>query len=422
LLHRFVPLLKKYLGPLFVRGIGAVAMLAMNVLVARKLPADEAGIFLWSVALLMLASVIVRMGTDNSALKLGAIAYSEGNKGSLYQQQWFSLCLVGAVSFFIVANAVVGLWIFPGFSEDKRWVLTYMLMAVVPFSLLFLQTRFLIAKGKSSLGIFFSTTSPFVVFILLISVFQVADAADAAVAFLVASLVSLVLALALFWPDRQSGFPEKKARQEMLLMSRHFWLAAVFSEMIIWISQILAVIWCGPNELAWLALGQRIASIVSLPLIAVKSVVSPQLANAMNRQDFPGLASGLRESSLIGLVIAAPLFILIVALPEMLITMTVGEDYLPAVNLVLICAVGQLVNVTAGVSGGMLAMTGNERVLRNIIVGSGILCVLLSITLIPLYSEVGAALAFSITMIVQNVVMYLVSRKFIRIGMQRGLS
>ena len=79
-------------------------------------------------------------------------------------------------------------------------------------------------------------------------------------------------------------------------------------------------------------------------------------------------------------------------------------------------------NVTAGVSGGMLAMTGNERVLRNIIVGSGILCVLLSITLIPLYSEVGAALAFSITMIVQNVVMYLVSRKFIRIGMQRGLS
>ena len=205
-------------------------------------------------------------------------------------------------------------------------------------------------------------------------------------------------------------------------MSRHFWLAAVFSEMIIWISQILAVIWCGPNELAWLALGQRVASIVSLPLIAVKSVVSPQLANAMNRQDFPGLASGLRESSLIGLVIAAPLFILIVALPEMLITMTVGEDYLPAVNLVLICAVGQLVNVTAGVSGGMLAMTGNERVLRNIIVGSGILCVLLSITLIPLYSEVGAALAFSITMIVQNVVMYLVSRKFIRIGMQRGLS
>lgn len=397
-------------------------MLAMNILVVRQLPADQAGIFLWSVALLMLASVIVRLGTDNSVLKLGSIAYSEGKKGPLYQQQWFSLSLVGAISVFLALSGVAGIWAFPFFSEDKRWVLTYMLMAVVPFSLLFLQTRFLIATGKSSLGIFFSTSSPFVVFIILIFVFQLADATEAAAAFLVACLASLFLALIMFWPDFQSGFPEKKERQEMLFMSRQFWLAAVFSEIIIWVSQILAVIWCGPNELAWLALGQRLASIVSLPLIAVKSVVSPQLANAMNRQDFPALASGLRESSLIGLVIAAPLFILIVALPEALITLTAGEEYLPAVNLVLICAVGQLINVTAGVSGGMLAMTGNERVLRNIIVGSGILCILLSVTLIPLYAEVGAALAFSITMVVQNVAMYLVSRKFIRMGMQRGLS
>ena len=126
----------------------------------------------------------------------------------------------------------------------------------------------------------------------------------------------------------------------------------------------------------------------------------------------------MRESSLIGLVIAAPLFVFIVAMPDVLIRMTVGEAYLPAVDLVLICAIGQLVNVSAGISGGMLAMTGNEKLLRNIIVCSGILCVLLSIILIPVYAAVGAALAFSITMVIQNVAMYLFSRQFIRTCMK----
>ncbi|KZY37040.1 hypothetical protein A3730_27995 [Alcanivorax sp. HI0044] len=68
----------------------------------------------------------------------------------------------------------------------------------------------------------------------------------------------------------------------------------------------------------------------------------------------------------------------------------------------------------------MLAMTGNEKLLRNIIVGSGILCVLLSIILIPIYAAVGAALAFSITMVIQNVAMYLLSRQFIRTCMKES--
>ncbi|WP_063538421.1 MULTISPECIES: lipopolysaccharide biosynthesis protein [unclassified Alcanivorax] len=420
LLRGFAALLKKYLGPLVIRGLGAVAMLAMNVLVARQLPADQAGIFLWSVAVLMLASVVVRIGTDNSVLKLASIAFSEGKDDQLYRQQWFSLFLVGLVSLFVAINAVAVVWLVPFFSEGKRWVLSYMLAAIVPFSLLFLQTRFLIAARKSSLGIFFSTSAPFIGFILLIFLFPVENAATAAAAFLAVCLVSLSLALGVFPPGNRPGFPAKADRREMLLMSRHFWLAAVFSEMIIWVSQILAVIWCSPDELAWLALGQRIASIVSLPLIAVKSVISPQLASAMSQRDFGGLARGLRESSLIGLVIAAPLFVFIVAMPDVLIRMTVGEAYLPAVDLVLICAIGQLVNVSAGISGGMLAMTGNEKLLRNIIVGSGILCVLLSIILIPIYAAVGAALAFSITMVIQNVAMYLLSRQFIRTCMKES--
>ncbi|WP_197477508.1 hypothetical protein, partial [Alcanivorax sp. HI0044] len=250
---------------------------------------------------------------DNSVLKLASIAFSEGKDDQLYRQQWFSLFLVGLVSLFVAINAVAVVWLVPFFSEGKRWVLSYMLAAIVPFSLLFLQTRFLIAARKSSLGIFFSTSAPFIGFILLIFLFPVENAATAAAAFLAVCLVSLSLALGVFPPGNRPGFPAKADRREMLLMSRHFWLAAVFSEMIIWVSQILAVIWCSPDELAWLALGQRIASIVSLPLIAVKSVISPQLASAMSQRDFGGLARGLRESSLIGLVIAAPLFVFIVA-------------------------------------------------------------------------------------------------------------
>lgn len=389
-------------------------MLLMNIVVARLLPPDQVGIFLWSVAVLMLGSVVVRMGTDNSVLRLAAIAFSEGDLEGVRGQKWYSLLLVGLVSLFVSINAIAVISLWPLFASDKKWALVFMLIAIVPFSLLFLQTRFLIAERRSSLGIFLSTAAPFLCFTALILCYPSGTAATAAVAFLAACVVSLVLALVMSPPGKALVFPARPERKALLLMSRHFWLIAVFSEVIIWISQILAAIWCTPDELAWLAIGQRFAAIVSLPLIAVRSVVLPQFATAMDQENFPALEKGLREGVLMGLFFSAPLFICIVTVPEFLIRVTVGDQYLEAVNLVFIFSVGQLINVSAGVSGGVLAMTGNEKVLRNIVVSSGLLCIFLSVAFIPVYGPVGAAVAFSSTMVVQNVAMFSMSRRFIR--------
>jgi len=68
-----------------------------------------------------------------------------------------------------------------------------------------------------------------------------------------------------------------------------------------------------------------------------------------------------------------------------------------------IVAVGQNINVATGSVGMLWVMTGHEGTMRNIMAASAGVILLLNVIHVPLLRAVGAALAFALVLIVQNV-------------------
>ena len=81
-----------------------------------------------------------------------------------------------------------------------------------------------------------------------------------------------------------------------------------------------------------------------------------------------------------------------------------GKEFTNAKNCLIILCVGQFFNIGTGAVGYLLSMTGHEKVLRNITILSLILSVLLNLVLINLIGILGAAIATSSVIIINNLV------------------
>jgi O-antigen/teichoic acid export membrane protein len=90
-----------------------------------------------------------------------------------------------------------------------------------------------------------------------------------------------------------------------------------------------------------------------------------------------------------------------------------GAEFVTGASVLSILAIGQSVNVITGPAGNVLMMCGHERVVRNVLLASAMICLIANLILIPRMGAVGAAMANSATVTFENLTMVvLVWRKF----------
>ena len=65
--------------------------------------------------------------------------------------------------------------------------------------------------------------------------------------------------------------------------------------------------------------------------------------------------------------------------------------------------VGQLVNVTCGSVGCLLVMTGNEKIMRNIILITAAMNIILNVLLVREYGPIGVAYATAFSTVMWNI-------------------
>jgi O-antigen/teichoic acid export membrane protein len=79
-----------------------------------------------------------------------------------------------------------------------------------------------------------------------------------------------------------------------------------------------------------------------------------------------------------------------------------GDEFKRAYPYLLVFMVGQFINTISGSSGYLLAMSGYEKILKNIVVISGLTSVIATFVLGYLFSAMGAAIAVSFCIILNN--------------------
>lgn len=166
----------------------------------------------------------------------------------------------------------------------------------------------------------------------------------------------------------------------------------------------------------------RIALLTSFFLQVTNTVLSPKIASLYDNNQLKELEEMVQRVTKGLTFIGIMMFLVFFFLGEHILNLW-GNEFTEAYTILLIVAIGQLVNLGTGAVGVIMLMTGHERIQSKISLAYVALNIILNFGLIYLYGIIGAAIATTTTLIISNVIKVIFVKRltginpvFLRIG------
>lgn len=154
----------------------------------------------------------------------------------------------------------------------------------------------------------------------------------------------------------------------------------------------------------------RVATLLSFGLAAVNSVAAPMISELYWQGKMRELQRMLAVAAVALLVFSVPVGLGIIILGRSILSLF-GTEFVNGYAALMILVPGQLVNSLAGSTGFLMTMTGHQKQAAIIIFLGVVLNLLVSVSLIPGYGMMGAAVATSSANIFWNLAMVVYVRR-----------
>lgn len=182
---------------------------------------------------------------------------------------------------------------------------------------------------------------------------------------------------------------------------------------------LLATGWlAGAEDTGIYRVANQSATLINFVLMSTNMAMAPAVAALHARGERGRLQRALTGSARVVLLASLPVALFLVVFAGWFLGFVFGEEFGRGGTALAIMAFGQLVNAVAGPVGLVLNMTGNERFsaygLATAVAVNGVLCYLL----IPQFGVTGSAVAFTVSMVTWNVMLYAMVLK--RTGLHCG--
>jgi O-antigen/teichoic acid export membrane protein len=161
--------------------------------------------------------------------------------------------------------------------------------------------------------------------------------------------------------------------------------------------------WVSLKDAGIYIVAKKTALIVTFLLLVVNNVITPKLATQIAQNDKVGLQNTLKGSFGL-LMVYGTLTTLICFIFAKEILVFFGINSIEGVLILRILLIGQFINIITGPVGNILNTSGNEVVLRNIIVVSSIVFLLMYPIFAPQFGIVGIATITSLRVILFNLI------------------
>jgi O-antigen/teichoic acid export membrane protein len=404
-----------------IKVVGAALTFVFNVVLARLLGAEGAGIYFLALTLTTIAATIGRFGLENTLLRFVS--------AHAVKQEWNAVKGVFNKSMIFALRVSSGLTILlyllaPWLAEqafhkpDLTTPLRLMSLAIVPFTIYWLVAEAL--KGLKQIRnsqLLQGTAMPALSCLGLLAVGSRFGINGAVTVFVVACFLVLGWG-GWLWrkadPHLPSALPVFPNRQIYDSCIPLLWVQLVYLALN-WASLVFLGIWGTRAEVGVFGAALRTAMLTSFILVSVNSIAAPKFSALYAQGDLAGVASVARQTTWMMTICAAPILLLFVLAPQSVMAIF-GENFSAGGSLLAIMAIGQFVNVVTGSVAYLLIMSGHEKLMRNNTLVVGVLTVVLNLVLIPRFGSTGAALATAISISLQNLGMYYLVRKKLRIN------
>ncbi len=386
---------------------GAGLAFGFHITLARLLGASGAGLYFLALTIITLVSVVGRLGTDNSVTRYVAANASEQAWGAVKGVVRHATRLTLATSILlslilaILAEPIANLL----FSEPElAQPLRYMALAVVPLAwMTILASALQGLRNVADSMMIQSVLVPFSSFALVFLLIPVFGVSGAVMAYVLGVTVALLYGI-LRWRKSTAlhRFTSPVFEVRDLMKSSYPLLGAMLIQQLTMALPVLLLgVWASSSEVGLFSAANRAAMLVGLVLIAANSIIAPKMATLYRQGDMEGLGRVTRHSALLLTMMALPVILIFLLAPHWVMSLF-GAEFTGAWLMLVIMALGQLVNVMTGSVGFLLMMTGREKsYLRANFVALAI-CVLLSVALIPWLGGIGASTAAAASLAIVN--------------------
>jgi O-antigen/teichoic acid export membrane protein len=389
------------------RVFGAASAFLLSVAVGRAFGADDAGYFFLAFSLVTFLSAFSRLGFDNTLVRFVGAGLSDSSWADIRYVVSKAITLVSIISTAVSVLLYLGSDLMASLIFNKPLlapVLQSIAPGVIGLSLFTLLAMTLQGLHKVAPSVFIVNISVNIWVILAIYLGGLRSSTEVGSAWAISSFITVFLGF-LFWFKYCKSAANKPSVNWSVLMASAMplWVVLLMGQLTQWSGQFIAGAYVSTDQVAQLAVAQRTAMLTSFILMAVNLVVAPRFAALYKQGNMEGLEGLALISVKLMVVVAVPIVALMLVFPSFLMGIF-GEGFSSGGHLLQILALGQFVNVVTGSVGYLLSMSGHEKDLRNTVLISGPLAIILAFLLTPWLGATGSAIATAVSVATQNLV------------------
>jgi len=395
---------------LFFKVLGVVVGYFFLWILAQYYGTKGVGVFqtLWT--LLMILSVIGKMGFDTSIVKFIG-AYKESKRSGLISnlfhkiQRWLFIIASLLALLLAALSEPVSQLLFETKANSNYIIFTA--ISLVPLVLLNYHAESLKGLKKIfSYSIFQNGTIYIITFLFIVYFYHQGYGLKSTIWSLFIALFTLAI---ISYFDIKSRLPKvelavkKQGYTNKQLIN--WTLPMLFSNSLFllmnWTDTIMLSAFLPEANVGIYATALKIAALNSVILVAINSIAMPKFAELFERNEMGKFRRFVKHSTLLMFLTSLPVLIAILVFPSFLLGIF-GEDFTAGKTALLILAFGQFFSTISGSVINILNMSNRQKTARNIIAICTFINVVLNLILIPIYGINGAAIATATSTILWN--------------------
>jgi len=382
----------KALKSVFYRGGGFLSAFFLSISIAYNLSIEDAGLFFWGLAIISAATTVSALGVGQHIVRTSAYKTRDGD---VERDSFIGLAFIGLVIFsFILVICIYFL------DAAKHELLLYLLPSLFFIGLATPLTYALQGRGYITISIVLLTI--FVPLSVAVSTFLFDSAFSLAMFRSIASFVLCIVTILIFAKIGVGYRIRFYNIKKTFVRARSLWIVAICLMTLQWGGQIIAGTIFSSNEVAQLALAQRLSMVLGVVLIGINLYVSPKLAIEYKSNGFSDKLANIYYKTIFVSLIPSVLILIVViiALPHFVDFL--GSDYYGIEKLIYVFMIGQMFNTATGSAQNLLNMTSHDDIYRNSVFLSVLIFFILLMPVINYFGLFGMAMLSALSISTQN--------------------
>lgn len=396
-------LFKQIISTTTLRVLGACLLFLMHVYFSRTFGSDAYGVLSYSLAGSAFLVLFATHGWPSGLVRLISV-YNKKKQWGLFKGVLISSLGYSILLSLLISSLIILLINLELFNKELSRGLYYISLLLPVIAVSSIRKR-LFQALKKPLGSVIPDEIVLPIIVCAAIFYLSIEPGDSIYLYLFALIANLIFALAWLWLIIPSEV--KSARHEYATKN---WLVVILPMMFGGVGQILLnrtdVIMIGsllPIENAGIySAALRISLLTTFILGSINILITPKLASSFHTEDKKKFDYYRRQSIFFSGLGGLPVFLAIIIWPSELMSLF-GSEYEAYGVILVVLAIGQLINALTGASGFILLMSGQERYYAKSLLIAAVFNLCANYIAIIYWQILGAAVVTAFTIAILNI-------------------